>query len=160
MSGAGRNGGAMIVRLPPRFLSASFLSALVLPALLAACGGGGTASPPPVRSVSTKPVPATRPAAPPATTFRKATPMAAPGLEGVIGASVAALTGQFGTPRLDVREGDMRKLQFSGSACVLDIYLYPPAPKAEPEAAYVDARRASDGQDVDRAACVAALRGR
>ena len=84
--------------------------------------------------------------------------MEAPGLEGVIGADVPSLTRQFGQARLDIWEGDTRKLQFSGQACVLDIYLYPPTPKSEPKAAYVDARRSSDGQDVDRAACVAALR--
>jgi hypothetical protein len=43
---------------------------------------------------------------------------------------------------------------------VLDIYLYPPGKGAEPLATYADARRASDGQDVDRASCIAALRGR
>ncbi|MCB2061717.1 MAG: hypothetical protein KDE21_14475 [Novosphingobium sp.] len=83
-----------------------------------------------------------------------------PGLEGVIGANVNQLTRQFGSPRLDVWEGDARKLQFSGSACVLDIYLYPSATGREPQATYVDARRASDGVDVDRAACVSALRKR
>jgi hypothetical protein len=81
-----------------------------------------------------------------------------PGLEGVIGADTAALERSFGTPRLDVWEGDARKLQFSGEACVLDVYLYPPRAGAEPTATYVDARRASDGLDVDRAACVAALK--
>ena len=52
----------------------------------------------------------------------------------------------------------MRKLQFSGQACVLDVFLYPLRPGAEPVATYVDARRPSDGVEVDRAACVAALR--
>lgn len=80
-----------------------------------------------------------------------------PGLEGVIGATGPQLARQFGTPRLDVIEGDVRKLQFTGTPCVLDVYLYPPGPGEAPEAAYVDARR-SDGHDVDRAACVAALR--
>ncbi len=70
----------------------------------------------------------------------------------------ASLLTQFGNPRLDVREGDMRKLQFAGEACVLDVYLYPLAPQGEPVATHLEARRASDGQDVDRAACVAALR--
>jgi hypothetical protein len=84
--------------------------------------------------------------------------MSSAGLEGVIGADSAALQRQFGTPRLDVWEGDARKLQFSGEACVLDIYLYPPSPGAAPTATYVDARRASDGLDVDRASCVKALR--
>jgi hypothetical protein len=81
-------------------------------------------------------------------------------VEGVIGANGDDLVRQFGTPRLDVMEGDARKLQYSGNACVLDIYLYPPAPGREPQATYVDARRASDAQAVDRAACIAALRGR
>jgi len=40
------------------------------------------------------------------------------------------------------------------------VYLYPTTASREPLASYVDARRASDGQDVDRAACVAALKGR
>jgi hypothetical protein len=81
-----------------------------------------------------------------------------PGLEGVIGATTAQLQKEFGQSRLDVWEGDARKLQFSGEACVLDVYLYPPRPGAEPTATYVDARRSSDGLDVDRAACVKALR--
>lgn len=130
--------------------------ALALLPLLAACGG--TASQPAVKSVSARPVPATKPAPRPIPSWRAPKTMDLPGLEGVIGADAAALARQFGQARLDVWEGDARKLQFSGSACVLDIYLYPPRPKAEPQAAYVDARRASDGQDVDRAACVAALR--
>ena len=50
-----------------------------------------------------------------------------PGLEGVIGATSDELIRQFGKPRLDVYEGEARKLQFSGTACVLDIYLYPAA---------------------------------
>ncbi|WP_313958518.1 hypothetical protein [Novosphingobium sp. 9] len=84
----------------------------------------------------------------------------APGLEGVIGATQGQLERQFGKPRLDVWDGDARKLQFTGNACVLDIYLYPTTQSREPLASYVDARRASDGKDVDRGACVAALRGR
>jgi len=83
-----------------------------------------------------------------------------PGLETVIGANEAQLTSQFGTPRLNVWEGDARKLQFTGRACVLDIYLYPTKDSRQPLASYVDARRSSDGQDVDRAACVAALKAR
>ena len=81
-----------------------------------------------------------------------------PGLEGVIGADAESLQRMFGTARLNVWEGDARKLQFTGEACVLDVYLYPLRPGAKPTATYVDARRASDGLDVDRAACVAALR--
>ena len=84
----------------------------------------------------------------------------APGLEGVIGSSQAELVRQFGAARLEVWEGDARKLQFTGTACVLDVYLYPGAPGREPQASYVDARRASDGKDVDRATCITALRQR
>jgi hypothetical protein len=79
------------------------------------------------------------------------------GLENVIQKDAAALIREFGPPRLDVHEGDMRKLQFAGTPCVLDVYLYPLRPGAEPVATYVDARRESDGRDVDRAACIAAL---
>jgi hypothetical protein len=79
------------------------------------------------------------------------------GLERVIERDATALLNTFGPPRLDVREGDMRKLQFAGEACVLDVFLYPLRPGGEPVATHVDARRPSDGLDVDRAACVAAL---
>ena len=132
------------------------LLALTLTALLAACGSGG------IKSASSA-----RPKAGPVAIrapvrLAPARPrvLAAPGLEGVIGAGPDELARQFGPARLDVWEGDARKLQFIGSACVLDIYLYPPAAGSPPEATYVDARRASDGQDVDRAACIAALKQR
>jgi len=82
------------------------------------------------------------------------------GLEGVIGRTAGFLASGFGRPALDVREGPGRKLQFSGAACVLDLYLYPPKGGGEPIVTYVDARR-PDGTDFDRASCVAALqRGR
>ena len=80
-----------------------------------------------------------------------------PGMEGVLEQNAASLTRRFGAPRLDVREGDARKLQFSSQACVLDVFLYPLRNGAEPVATHVEARRASDGQEVDRVACVQAL---
>lgn len=144
---------------------------LPLGLMLAACGGTGTrvastgapvTSAPPPR-VMTERVPPTRPAPPPVQpTVDPAAPkvMQIPGLEGVIGANAKELQRQFGVARLDVYEGDARKLQFVGEACVLDVYLYPLSRGAEPTATYVDARRSSDALDVDRAACVAALRGR
>lgn len=110
---------------------------------------------------------ATRPAAPPPTRpvpviasggFKPPRVMNLPGVEGVIGASAADLQRLFGAARLDVFEGDARKLQFTGEPCVLDVYLYPLRQGADPTATYVDARRASDGLDVDRASCIAALR--
>jgi hypothetical protein len=81
-----------------------------------------------------------------------------PGLEGVIGATRDQLQAEFGSARLDVFEGDARKLQFVGERCVLDVFLYPAAPGREPQATYIEARRASDGLDVDDAACVNTLR--
>lgn len=135
--------------------------ALALTPLLAACGSGSGG----VKTATSNPVKPQQPAvvavrAPVHTAPPRAKIFAAPGLEGVIGADPDDLTRQFGPARLDVWEGDARKLQFTGNACVLDVYLYPPSPGAPPEATFVDARRASDGQDVDRASCVAALKRR
>jgi hypothetical protein len=124
--------------------------------VLSACASTGQ----PERRGATRPAKvAVRPATPPRTP-PVARIQSLPGLEGVIGASANDLTRQFGNPRLDVYEGDVRKLQFSGQPCVLDVYLYPQPNSREPRATYVDARRASDGRDVDRAACVAGLRRR
>jgi hypothetical protein len=133
------------------------LAALCLVPLLAGCGasaGGGkvpsAGSPRPstgVRAPVRRPVPPT------------AQVQNLPGLEGVIGSTAADLNRQFGAARLDVWEGDGRKLQYSGAPCILDVYLYPSAEGREPQATYVDARR-TDGRDVDRAACIAALRKR
>ncbi len=141
---------------------AHFVPALAL--LLAGCGGEGVKTaasrpvPQPPRAQDTAAQPVVRPLlrTPPPAAKRQV----APGLEGVIGATANELTGQFGAARLDVYEGDARKLQFAGAACVLDVFLYPPAPGHEPEATYVEARRASDAQDVSDAACIAALRRR
>jgi hypothetical protein len=114
--------------------------------------------PPPVPPRGQQAVPPTRPVAPPVTGARAPQVQRLPGLEEVIEHDAASLTRRFGDPRLDVREGDMRKLQFAGEPCVLDVFLYPLREGQEPVATYVEARRASDGQEVDRAACVAALR--
>jgi len=78
------------------------------------------------------------------------------GLESVLGRSARIVTGLFGTPSLDVREGPARKLQFLGPACVLDLYLYAPRAGGDPIVTHIDARL-PDGRDMDRASCVAAL---
>ncbi|HYJ31295.1 MAG TPA: hypothetical protein VEW25_13265 [Allosphingosinicella sp.] len=78
------------------------------------------------------------------------------GLETVIGRTAAALSALFGAPALDIREGSARKLQFENATCVLDAYLYPPAAGGEPIVTHVDTRL-TDGRDLDRASCVAAL---
>lgn len=102
----------------------------------------------------------TAPARPAATSVPRSTIRAAPqvmapaGLEGVIGAPAAALTGRFGAPRIDLAEGDARKLQFAGSTCVVDIYLYPLAASAEPTATHVEARLRQGGAPADPGACI------
>jgi hypothetical protein len=145
--------------MPPRLL----VLAALFP-LLAACGGKSAGK---VASTVDRPAPGS-PAKPVRTAVRAPAPakpalvrpQVVPGLEGVIGASEAELTRQFGAARLEVWEGDARKLQYSGTPCVLDIYLYPAAQGREPLASHVEARRVSDGEEVDRIACVAALRRR
>jgi len=134
---------------------------LAIPLLAACTTIPQTRTPPPPVARPAEQVsapPPTRPAAPPATGFRAPGIMRAPGLEIVVERDAAALQQLFGPARLDVREGDARKLQFAGQSCVLDVFLYPQRPGAEPVATHLDARRASDGREVDRAACVAALR--
>ena len=105
------------------------LRSLLLLPLLAGCTAvpppsRPAAPPPPARPVVTS-VPPTRPVTPPVTGFRTPEIQRIAGLENVIEQDAASLTRQFGQPRLDVHEGDMRKLQFAGSACVLDVFLYP-----------------------------------
>jgi hypothetical protein len=144
-----RGGCTATMRHTNRF---SPLLAMLPALLLAGCGDDTT----PVNSAGSRPPPAVLNRAPPP----PARLQPVPGVEGVIGADAAELTRQFGEPRLDVWEGDARKLQFAGTACVLDVYLYPPASGGKPVATYVDARRGGDGRDVDRAACITLLRQR
>ena len=131
---------------------------LLLVPLMAACTAVPPATAPtPASRPPASGVPPTRPVAPPASPFRSPEIQHVPGLESVLEQDAAGLTRLFGPPLLDVREGDARKLQFAGSACVLDVFLYPLRTGAEPVATYVEARRASDGQEVDRVACAQAL---
>ena len=137
------------------------LSLTLATLLLAGCTTTVVPTPqqqPPAPPRDAQAVPPTRPLTPPVTDARAPQIQRLPGLEEVIERDAASLTRRFGNPRLDVREGDMRKLQFAGEPCVLDVFLYPLRAGQEPVATYVEARRASDGQEVDRAACVAALR--
>jgi hypothetical protein len=80
--------------------------------------------------------------------------MAPKGLEGVIGASAEALLKRFGTPRIDLVEGDARKLQFAGAECVLDIFIYPVSAVAQPTATHVEARMRQGGSAADPGACI------
>ena len=75
----------------------------------------------------------------------------------LIGHPANAALSLFGKPRLDVTEGSARKLQFGGSACILDIYYYAPRQGADPLATHVDART-PDGRDANIPSCIDALR--
>ncbi len=143
--------------------SSSVFLALAIASALSGCVSA-PASQPAARPQAAAPPPMSQP--PPRTGsanaqtggFIRPRVMEAPGLEGVIGASEQSLTALFGPPRLATREADAVKLQFKGAACVLDIFLYPLRAGSAPSATHVESRRASDGQAVDRASCVAALK--
>jgi hypothetical protein len=125
--------------------------------LLSACGSGSTATTgvrPGVSSAGMRP--ATNSHRGGAQAQRAA---ANPQPGEVIGRDRAALISQFGQPRLDAAEGAATRLQFSTTACVLDAYLYPPRAGATAVVTHVDART-PDGADMDRNACIAALRRR
>lgn len=134
---------------------------LALVMVLAACATPSPAlrpQPAPAGQPSSRPVPPMEPAPPPVAGFRMPEIMRGPGMEGVIREGPNSLMRQFGQPRLDVVEGDMRKLQFAATACVLDVYLYPLHPGGDPQATWLEARRASDGAAVDLLACMQAMR--
>jgi predicted small lipoprotein YifL len=122
-----------------RFISS--LVALTTFAALAGCAGDAPVIVAPA-TVSHRPAPP-----PPATST--------PAFQ-AIGSDARTLIAQFGTPAIDQREGPARKLQFRGAACVLDAYLYPPANGGAPRVTWIDTRN-SQGNDMDRAACITAL---
>lgn len=131
--------------------------ALVAAMLVTGCASA-VPLPRPVATVPPAPQAAGPVVAPSSRSFIAPTIMRLPGLESVIGADPRRLAEIFGPARLTVPEGDALKLQFAGTACVLDVFLYPLRPGGPPAATHVEARRPSDGQGVDRAGCVAALK--
>lgn len=116
---------------------------IALLALLAGCGAQSSGKLPAPASVSSRPAP------PPI--FR-----APPTGDPILGQDVAAVSRLLGSPRLDVREGAGRKLQFTGAGCVVDVYFYAPRAQGEPVATHIDARGA-DGRDADRSYCLGAM---
>jgi hypothetical protein len=94
---------------------------------------------------------AVAPVGPPASAFTQTGPL--------MGLDARRLTQMFGTPRLDIRERTVRKLQFANGRCVLDAYLYTPAQGKEPVVTHVDARTPL-GIDADPAACATTLQAR
>lgn len=91
----------------------------------------------------------------PSGSFRAAPTMRGFGIDTVVGQTAPALLRRFGEARIDLVEGDARKLQFASQRCVLDIFLYPRERGAEPTASHVEARERGSATDVDRAACIA-----
>jgi hypothetical protein len=116
--------------------------------ILGACASGGRD-----RAVAgQRPAPVAAPA--PAGAFRTPQVQQEQGLESIIGARSDTLSRRFGTPRIDLAEGDARKLQFVSETCVLDIFLYPLDQGAEPVATHVEVRRRADAGPADRAECI------
>ncbi len=75
----------------------------------------------------------------------------------LIGLTASELVQRLGTPALQIREGRSLKLQFRGSRCILDAYLYAPLNASGPErVAHVDARLRS-GVETDARICVAGM---
>lgn len=77
----------------------------------------------------------------------------------LIGLDAKALVERFGSPRLQVREGDGTKLQFAAGSCLLDAYLYPAAGGGAPRTTHVDTR-SRDGRNIAQADCIALLDAR
>ena len=117
---------------------------IVLGALLVSACSSGAAP----RAVSATPTPA------PSTGFRPPVVQRERGLESVIGKGARDLAQRFGEARLDLSEGDARKLQFSSNECVLDIFLYPLRDNAVPVATHVEARQRVGGAATSRAKCI------
>lgn len=133
--------------------------AIALSALaVSACAGGSGVIPNRTASSAARPPVATPP--PSNRAFRPPQVMRQRGLDGVIGARASALTARFGAARIDLAEGDARKLQFASDRCVLDVFLYPLQAGSEPVATHVDARLRVGGSEVDRASCIAEIERR
>jgi hypothetical protein len=122
------------------------LPAILALAALAGCGEGGEVA---------RPARAAPPIPVPSSVVPASTPIMI-GADGVRGQNARALILLFGPPRIDIQEGPARKLQFLGTACVLDVYLYPHG-RGEPVVTHLDTRL-RDGRAVDPASCVATLR--
>ncbi|HEX2803816.1 MAG TPA: hypothetical protein VHN55_07550 [Sphingomicrobium sp.] len=73
----------------------------------------------------------------------------------IIGLTAQELVSRFGTPALQIREGESLKLQFRSRECVLDAYLYPSG-TAPHRVTYVDTRTRSLAE-IDQALCIDSL---
>jgi hypothetical protein len=81
-------------------------------------------------------------------------PAIAQGHGGLIGMTADDLVRRFGTPALQIREGNSLKLQFRNPQCVLDAFLYPDG--SSYRVTYVDTRTRALAA-VDQATCARSL---
>ncbi len=118
---------------------------------LAACAGGSVGSSSTTQSAKTTRAQIPPPVLVPSLAVREA------GLQEIIGASGPALVKRFGKARIDLKEGNARKLQFAGEECVLDIFLYPLQSGQDPVATHIEARNRKTGEASDQAVCAGIL---
>lgn len=134
------------------------IAALLMATLVSACstGAGRTPilGPTAARALPSAPIPQRQPNTQPA---RPSQPQREVGFEGVIGARASVLIGELGKPRIDLLERDARKLQFASENCVIDIFLYPASPGAEPVATHIQARQRAGGASADAGRCLAEI---
>lgn len=97
---------------------------------------------------------------PPGGGFRPPSLQRLEGVSGLIGANERQLVQAFGEPRINLTEGDARKLQFASETCVLDVFLYPLEPGQTPIATHAEARNPRGGANIEPASCVAQLNRR
>ena len=75
----------------------------------------------------------------------------------VMGLTAEELVQRFGTPALQIREGNSWKLQFRSGRCVLDAYLYPGTGGQAPyRVTYVDTRTPSLAR-IDQTDCISSF---
>ena len=73
----------------------------------------------------------------------------------LIGLTANQLASRFGRPALQIREGNSFKLQYRGSRCVLDVFLYPSG-GAQHRVTHVEARTPT-GVDIYQTDCIRSL---
>lgn len=124
---------------------------LALLAMATSACAGGAASGNYIRT--SNPQTTAQPSSAPA--YRAPTARSGPGADGILGQSAPFLVSRFGAARIDMAEGDARKLQFASESCVLDIYLYPVGAGNAPVATHVATRLRQGGGETDNDRCIA-----
>jgi hypothetical protein len=99
---------------------------------------------------------ATRPETPPPVVQQPVPVTPAPRVPTVLnGLTAHEVVQHLGRPALQIQEGNSLKLQFRGSYCVLDAYLYP-STGGQLRVTHIDTRTPA-GNNVAQAACISAL---